>query len=259
MNIVDLSSIEIQTYLMVLARIGGMFGVAPVFGSNNIPRQAKAAMSLVLALVIFPGISKPPSGYPNDLISYAVFIGKEIGVGLIIGFIASLITSSVQIAGQLIDMQIGFGMVNIVDPVSGMQVTVIGQFQYIIAILLFLGTNSHHILLKAIGESYRLVPISGLSLNKACQIGVVGLFKEMFSLAFRIAAPITCALLLTDVVMAVLARAVPQMNVFIVGFPLKIASGLLILAITIPVFASLLKGSFHKLESGIAFILRGAY
>jgi len=80
----------------------------------------------------------------------------------------------------------------------------------------------------------------------------------MFSLAFRIAAPVTCALLLTDVVMAVLARAVPQMNVFIVGFPLKIASGLLVLAITIPVFAGLLRGSFHELEQSIALVLRGA-
>lgn len=258
MGITGQALMEVQTYLMVLARIGGMFGFAPVFGSHNIPKQAKAALSLVLALVIFPGVSAPPGGYPENLISYALCIGKEIGVGIVIGYVAALITVSVQLAGHLIDMQIGFGLVNIVDPISGRQITVIGQFQYIIAILLFLGTNSHHVLLTAVRESYHLVPIAEFTLSKACQTGIIALFRNMFSLAFRIAAPVTCALLLTDVVMAVLARAVPQMNVFIVGFPLKIASGLLVLAITIPVFAGLLRGSFHELEQSIALVLRGA-
>lgn len=258
MNIAGQAVIRLETYLMVLARIGGMFVFAPVFGSHNVPRQAKAALSLVLALVIFPSVSMPASGYPENLIGYALCIGKEIIAGIVIGYVAALITVAVQLAGHLVDMQIGFGLVNIVDPMSGRQITVIGQLQYIIAILLFLGTNSHHVLLTAISESYRLVPIGEFTLGAACHRGIVVLFGNMFSLAFRIAAPVTCALLLTDVVMAVLARAVPQMNIFIVGFPLKIFAGLLVLAMAIPAIAGLLRGSFHGLEREIFLVLRGA-
>ena len=257
MSIASQALIEVEIYLMVLARIGGMFGFAPLFGSQNIPRQVKAALSIVLALVIFPVVSLPAGGYPGNLIGYALCIGKEIPVGIIIGYVAALITVSVQLAGHLIDMQIGFGLVNIVDPISGRQITVIGQLQYIIAMLIFLGTNSHHVLLTAIAESYRLVPIAEFALSDACQTGIIMLFRDMFSLAIRIAAPVTCALLLTDVVMAMLARAVPQMNVFIVGFPLKILAGLLVLAMALPTFAGLLRGSFQGLDRDIVLVLRG--
>ena len=255
MDIAAQALIQLQMYLMVLARIGGVFGFAPVFGSHNIPRQAKIALSLVLALVIFPGIPLSPGDHWNSLPSYAFCIGKEIVVGVIIGYVAALITTAMQLAGQFIDMQIGFGLVNIVDPVSGTQVTVIGQLHYIIAILLFLKTNSHHLLLTAVSESYQLVPVDGSFLGEICQSGLVALFGKMFSLAFKIAAPVTCALLLTDIVLAVMARAVPQMNVFIVGFPLKIFAGLFILAVTIPAVIGILGQSFHGLGQSIALIL----
>jgi len=258
MSIANQALIKLETYLMVLARIGGMFGFAPVFGSHNVPRQVKAALSLILALVIFPGVSLPIGGYPENLTGYALYIGKEILVGIVIGYVAALITVSVQLAGHLMDMQIGFGLVNIVDPISSRQITVIGQLQYIVAILLFLGTNSHHVLLTAIAESYHLVPIGEFTLGAARHMGIVSLFGNMFSLAFRIAAPVTSALLLTDVMMAVLARAVPQMNIFVVGFPLKIFVGLLVLAVAIPTFFGLLRGSFQGLERDIALVLRGA-
>ena len=258
MSITNQVLVDVQTYVMVLARIGGMFGFAPVFGSQNIPRQVKAAFSLILALVIFPGVSLPAGVYLENIPGYALCVGKEILVGIIIGYVAALITASVQLAGHLVDMQIGFGLVNIVDPVSGRQITVIGQLQYIVAVLLFLGTNSHHVLLTAVAESYRLVPVAEFALSDACRAGIMALFRDMFSLAFRIAAPVTCALLLTDVVMAVLARAVPQMNIFIVGFPLKILAGLAILAIAFPAFAGLLRGSFEGLGRDIVLVLRGA-
>ncbi|MBC7084093.1 MAG: flagellar type III secretion system protein FliR [Firmicutes bacterium] len=256
-ELVDTAITNMQTYLLVLARIGGVFGFAPVFGSYNVPLQVKAGMSAALALVTFPLVQAPPTGYPGDIVSYAVCVGREILVGAIIGYVASLFMVAVQLAGQLVDIQIGFGLVNVVDPVANRQVTVMGQFQYLLAMLLFLVFNGHHMVLAGLVESYAVVPISGFTLTAKLQAGVVRLFCNTVVVAFKIAAPVTCTLLLADVVMAVLARTVPQMNVFIVGFPLKIGVGLLTLLVALPLFVLILKGMFSGLERDILALFGG--
>lgn len=257
MYLVDVAMVEVQTYLLVLARIGGMFGFAPIFGSYNVPLQVKAGISAVIAFVIFPLVSAPAGGYPGEIVPYAVCIGREILVGAIIGYVGSLLLVAVQLAGQLVDIQIGFGLVNVVDPVANRQVTVIGQFQYLLAVLLLLVFNGHHLLLAGLVESYGVVPIAGFALTSRPQVGVVRLFCNTAAVAFKIAAPVTCTLLLADVAMAVLARTVPQVNIFIVGFPMKIGVGLLTLAVAIPVFAIILQGSLSGLGRDILALLRG--
>jgi len=254
---VDAALTNVQTYLLVLARIGGMFGFAPVFGSHNVPLQVKAGISMVLALVVFPLVQAPAGGYPGEVVPYAVCVGREILVGVIIGYVAALFLVAVQLAGQLVDIQIGFGLVNVVDPVANRQVTVIGQFQYLLAMLLFLVFNGHHMVLLGLVESYGVVPISGFTLAGKLQAGVVRLFCNTVVVAFKIAAPVTCTLLLADVIMAVLARTVPQMNIFIVGFPLKIGVGLLTLVIALPLFVLILRGTFSGLERDILAVFGG--
>lgn len=256
-GLADMAIVNVQTYLLVLARIGGVFGFAPVFGSYNVPLQVKAGISAVLALVTFPLVQAPSAGYPGEIVPYAVCVGREILVGAIIGYVASLFMVAVQLAGQLVDIQIGFGLVNVVDPVANRQVTVMGQFQYLLAMLLFLVFNGHHMVLAGLVESYAVVPISGFTLTAKLQAGVVRMFCNTVVVAFKIAAPVTCTLLLTDVVMAVLARTVPQMNIFIVGFPLKIGVGLLTLVVALPLFVLILRGTFSGFERDILALFGG--
>ncbi|MGE5588738.1 MAG: flagellar biosynthetic protein FliR [Clostridia bacterium] len=258
MGVVDSAITGVQTYLLVLARIGGVFGFAPIFGSYNVPLQVKAGLSAVLGLVTFPLVQAPPAGYPADIAAYAACVGREILVGAVMGYVASLFMVAVQLAGQLVDIQIGFGLVNVVDPVANRQVTVMGQFQYLLAMLLFLVFNGHHAVLAGLVESYAVVPISGFALTARLEAGVVRLFCDTLVVAFKIAAPVTCTLFLTDLVMAVLARTVPQMNIFIVGFPLKIGVGLLTVVVALPLFVMVLRGTFSGLERDILAVFGGA-
>lgn len=257
MSVVDAAVTNVQTYLLVLARIGGVFGFAPVFGSRNVPLQVKAGLSALFALVTFPLVQAPAAGYPADVVAYAVCVGREILVGAVTGYVASLVMVGVQLAGQLVDIQVGFGLVNVVDPVANTQVTVMGQFQYLLAMLLFLVFNGHHMVVSGLVESYAVVPISGFTLTARLEGGVIRLFCDTLVVALKIAAPVTCTLLLTDVVMAMLARTVPQMNIFIVGFPLKIGVGLLTLVVALPLFVLVVRGSFSGLERSILGVLGG--
>ncbi len=257
MSALDGALVELETYLLVLARTGGMFGLAPIFGSHNVPLQVKAGISAILAFVIFPFVRPPAGGYPAEIVPYALCVGREILAGAVIGYVGSLLLVAVQLAGQFADIQIGFGLVNVVDPVANRQVTVIGQFQYLVAVLLMLALNGHHLLLAGLVDSYRVVPVAGFALTSRLEAGLVRLFCEATVVAFKIAAPVTCTLLLADAAMAVLARAVPQVNIFIVGFPLKIGVGLATIVVALPVFVIVFQRSLAALGRDILSVLGG--
>ncbi len=248
---------QVQTYLLVLARMGGMFGFAPIFGSYSVPLPVKAGICAVLAFLVFPLVAPPVGGYPADIVAYGVFVGREVLVGAIIGYAGALFLVAAQLAGQLADMQIGFGFVNVVDPMSSRQVTVMGQVHYLLAVLLFLLFNGHHLLIKGIFDSYGLVPISSFALTPRLEAGLVRLFCDTAVVALRIAAPAVCTLFLADVVMALLSRAVPQINVFIAGFPVKVAVGLATLAVAMPAFAMLVRASVSGLDREILSLFGG--
>ncbi|NPV53679.1 MAG: flagellar type III secretion system protein FliR [Firmicutes bacterium] len=268
---------QLQTFLLIVARVGGVFAFAPVFSGYNIPVQVKAALCFAISLIALPVVGAgvaAAGGYPADIIAYSLIVIREILVGLAMGYAASLFLVAVQFAGSFIDLQMGFAFVNIVDPMANRQITVIGQFEYLLAMLLFLVLNGHHWLISAVVKSYNVVPLAGgvgaagaasgqLAVGQIFPVGIiqpglVRLFCDITAIGFKIAAPITVTLLLADIAMGVVARTVPQMNVFIIGFPLKIAVGFIIMIVSLPVFVAILREIFSGLESELLLLLHGA-
>ncbi|WP_342440412.1 flagellar biosynthetic protein FliR [Paenibacillus sp. FSL L8-0436] len=233
-------------FLLIFCRISAFFVVIPVFSSQSLPATFKIGLSFLVALVVF---SSRGTGIvvPQDL-TYILLVAREALIGLLLGFIGYLMFMTIQTAGSFIDIQIGFGIANVIDPMTGASAPIIGNFKYMIALLLFLSMNGHHYLLNAIVYSYNWVPLDNdlfvKMINGSLSEFLVRSFAQSFMLAFQMSAPLVTALFLTDIGLAFLARTAPQYNVFVIGVPLKIIIGLALLLILMPSLAALFQNLF---------------
>lgn len=246
---------QLKVFFLIAARMSGIFLVAPVFGSRNVPLLSKFTLSFALALILYP-IIKKPAIIPDNFFLYTGMIVKETAVGVLIGFFTVLVFVAVQFAGHLMDIQIGFGIVNIIEPQSGTQVSLIAQFIYLFAILIFLLFNGHHILIKALMSSYNVVPLAGFGFSGKLMESLTLAATEMFVVGIKIAMPALGVLFLAEVAMAFVARTVPQINVFIVGFPVRIALGLVFVGLSLPFFVYVFKGMLISLERDLSVLLK---
>lgn len=242
-------------FFLVFIRMLSLFIISPIFSRTNVPSYIKIGLSIFCAFAIVPVIEVNVIDFFNPL-NFAIVVLKELTVGLILGFIGHLVFSSLLVAGQIIDVQIGFGMVNVLDPQNNIQIPLVGNFLYLIATNAFLVVNGHHAILTSLVKSFDIVPIGGFILTDNLVKNMIGFFAESFTIGFKIAIPIIAAVLLSEVALGILARTVPQMNVFVVGLPMKIAIGLLSLLFIMPVFTSVLDYIFNKLFAFISIILQ---
>lgn len=246
---------QVQAFLLIFFRVLGVVAFMPLFGSRLVPKQAKVGLALLITLVLFPLIPVPGGALPTSLVSYGVLVVKELLVGLIIGFATDLIFMGVQLAGQLVSLQMGLGIADIIDPQANMQVAVIGRLKHFLALLIFLAISGHHFLLQALAASFDLVPPLQVSFSGMVVEKLVTMTAQVFEIAIKIGAPAMAALFLTNVALGIIARTVPQMNVFIVGLPLNIGVGLLTIALSFPFFLYLFKRLFLGLQQDIVLIL----
>lgn len=253
----DITSIFLNNFLiflLVFIRMTSIFVVSPVFSRQNMPSYLKIGLALFCTFTIAPLLGNIQINY--DFISYTMLILKEFVVGITLGFVSYLVFASFLVAGQIMDVQIGFGMVNVIDPSYNIQVPLIGNFLYLLATNIFLITNGHHVLLAAMVKSYAMVPINGFFLTDKLVNNIMRIFIESFVIGFKISIPIIAAVLLSEVALGILSRTVPQMNVFIVGLPMKITIGVLSLIFIMPVFANAFDYIFDKLYAFISIILQ---
>ena len=257
MDLYDLLQNHIGIFLLVLTRVSAIFLIAPFLGSRNIPVVIRVCASVAMTFVLFPIVlSQGVINLPDTLIGYAFVVFTELLVGWIIGFAASLTFSAIHMAGQLLDMQVGFGVVNVLDPTTGQQVPIIGSFKYNLAIIIFVVTNGHHLLLTGLFESFKLVPIFGAVFNPSLTEIMVNLVWGIFTVAIKISIPVLVAIILTDVALGVLARTMPQMNIFVVGIPAKIMVGLFVLSFALPFYILFLDVAFNEMYGNISVVLR---
>jgi flagellar biosynthetic protein FliR len=243
-------------FLLVLVRMTGLFVVAPIFGRRNIPAYMKVGFSFFISLILVNTTAIQPVQYDDNMLSYALLIIKEFLVGLTTGFIAYITYTAIYIAGEIIDMQIGFGVVNVMDPMSNIQIPVTSNVYFIISMLVLLSIKGHHMLIKALFDSYKSLPPGSAVFDTDISDSLMNLFSTVFATGFKIAAPVVAAIFIADVALGTISRMVPQMNIFVIGMPLKIMVGLIILAITIPVFVSIMESVFGLMDAGISDYLK---
>lgn len=223
--------------LPVLMRVASFLLAIPIFG-QGVPSVAKVGLAAFITALIVPNLSLAP--IPDDLGAFTFLIVEEVVVGLAMGLIVTMLFSAIYLAGQLIDVPMGFGMVNVVDPQTGMQIPIVAQFKFALAILILFAVDGHHALIGGLARSFSIVPIGFASAHPEVTRVALNAFGTLFTLALRIALPIVAALFIADVALGIVARAVPQVNVFFVGIPLKIGLGIVLMIIALPVFGTLM-------------------
>ncbi|HEX7058036.1 MAG TPA: flagellar biosynthetic protein FliR [Bacilli bacterium] len=248
----------LPAFLLVFCRITSFFVVVPVFSIRGVPLPFRVGLSFFVSLLVFTAIGTTAPMEFDSL--FLLNMAREITVGLLLGFTAYLFFTLVQIAGSFMDMQIGFGIVNVIDPATGAQSPVFGNFAFMLAMLFFLSINGHHYLLEAIMDSYKWVPLSNEIYaniqNGAVSTFLLDSFATVFYLAFQIAAPILAAMFLVDLALGVLAKTAPQFNIFVVGFQVKIAVGLIMVMLLVSSFLYVFQQLFATMFEALMNLLK---
>ena len=256
MAIFDISLSQLYTFFLIFLRVGAIMLVVPIFDSKNIPLMFKAGLSFSISIVLFPILKSDIHPVFAGIIPFGIGVAGEIIMGLIIGFSVRLIFAGVQLAGQIAGFQMGFAIANVIDPLSNAQVSIIAQLKNLVAMLIFLAINAHHWFLRALVESFRLVPPFDFQFSNSLMAQLVKLSCNMFIIAIQVGAPVMAALLLTSAALGLIARTVPQMHIFIVAMPLKIMVGLLFLALSLPFLSAFLRQIFNGWGRDLFLLLR---
>jgi flagellar biosynthetic protein FliR len=254
-DIVALSAVSIEAFLLALLRTGGFLAAAPALNHKAVPIRVRIGLSVVIAFALVPQVAGQMQGAPLHLSGLALIAFREILTGVVIGFGFSLLFTGLQAAGELIGLQVGFALANIYDYATERQVGVLGQLELVLGLLLFFAIDGHHLMLRAFFDSYNVVGIAGLHLNAEGLDLILRLSSVIFIIAIKAAAPVMVAVFLTEIALGILARTVPQMNVFIIGFPLKIGIGLFMMATALPLFAIVFGNLLSRVCAGLDRVL----
>lgn len=240
-------------FVLLAIRLGGLVLSAPIFGSPPVPAPIRGALAILLAILFAPLAGSPP----GDTWSSGAFLlaaGGEFAIGLLIGFTASLLFAAVRFAGHLVDQDMGLALSGVLDPTSDEPVAVVSQFQTLLALIVYLVINGHHVLLTSVSESLRLLPVGrGFSAAGASPAVVGDMAARLFTVGLSLAIPALATLFLVTVAMAILARAVPEMPLLTLGYPMRNLVGMVVLAIGVGFFVR----AFAKVAADQEGILRG--
>mgnify|MGYP001413604591 CR=1 FL=1 len=233
--------------LLIFVRVASFFATMPFFSYRTIPAMHRLAFSLVLSWTMYYTMNDTRISIDD---TYFLLILKESLVGLLIGFTAAMIMSAVQVAGSLIDFQMGFSIANVIDPQTETQSPMMGQYFYMFALLFLLSVNGHHLLLDGIYYSYKFIPLElgTFSLGRASLANyMIRAFQSMFVIAFQMAVPVVASLFLVDVALGIIARTVPQMNIFVIGFPVKIVAALIVMLVVMSAIFEVVQHLFEMM------------
>jgi flagellar biosynthetic protein FliR len=247
---------EVIFFMLVLSRVAGIFAAMPVFGGRTVPLRIKAVIVFMITLVCFPTLTVTLPQVPADVFTLALLALSEIMIGLMLGFITQIIFAGVEFSGQIIGMQMGLTIASIIDPTRGTQLQIMSVVQTLFATLIFLSLIIHHQFIRAIMDSFRIIPLGGWRMSGELMNFMVMRTADIFIIGIRLAAPVMVSLLLTTVALGIMARAFPQMNIFMISMPLNIGLGLIILGMTLTIFFHVLEVSFGHLSAQLIELYR---
>lgn len=250
----QLTAEQIETFIFVLLRVTAIVATMPIIGNRKVPIRVKGGLSLMITFLLFPFVEflTPPS----NILVLVLGMAGEVMVGITLGLAGQLIFAGVQLAGQLVGFQMGFAIVNVFDPISSTQVSIVAQFYYLLAMLIFLAVDGHHLFIYSIAESYRIVPPFDFHFTGELTQLIVELSKSIFIVAIKAGALVITVLLMISIGFGMIARTVPQINILIVGFPIKIAMGLIGIGLALPSFARMMSKIFLNFGDTLNLLLR---
>lgn len=249
MDLLPISYQEFKPFFLILIRVSVILFMFPFFSARIIPVLAKIGLALIITIILFPLINNKMVEFPDTLLGMAQLTLTELIIGMILGLLVQMLFEGIKIMGQLVGFQTGFYMANILDPHSGAQVSLFANMAYLVAMTLFLILNGHHILLSAMRESFEIINVGSLSLNRHIFQEIMQISGDMFVIAIKIGSPAIAALLFTSVAFGLIVKLMPQMNIMIVAFPVKIVIGLVFFGVSLNVLLRFMERYLEGLGS----------
>jgi flagellar biosynthesis protein FliR len=247
-----------ETFFLVFVRMGAMLSIAPVLGHRSIPLVYRAGLAAFLALVLTPVLAPAPGGAHHDAFGLLLAVSGEVLVGVAIGFVASLVIAAVRSATEIVGFQMGLGLGAVFDPVMGQPATALTRFQETVALLVFLSVWGHHAVIQVAAASFHRIPPGVFPALAPIGAGALTLGGKLLRSGLELAAPLIGLLFVVNVVMALLARVAPQMNVFAVGVPLAVGVGIVGLVETAPYFFGIVARLASEVGRDVTTLLVGA-
>jgi len=256
--VITLSSAQLAAWLAAFmwpfARVLGLLIAAPIFGNPRFPLRVRLALALIITVIVAPTLPPLPQVAPDSLPGLGIF-AQQLLIGLTMGFALRLIFTAVEMAGELIGLQMGLGFAVFYDPQNAGQMPLIGQFLGVLTTLIFLAVNGHLLMLSALAESFRDLPIGDLP-GQGTWLAVAGWGSRIFAAALLLAMPVVAALLTVNLALAALTRAAPQLNVFAIGFPITLTVGFSALLLTLPWLTPVVDGMLRETMEALLVLRR---
>ncbi len=246
-----------KVFALVMVRVGGLMVSAPVLGSRSFPRIGKIGLTCLIAMILTPSVMEVTSTLPTGYVEFAFLSIGELMIGLMMGFVMTLVFAAIQVGGQIMDMQTGFGMMNVFNPAMETQFPIFGFFYFILAILFLLAKDLHHVMIRALVSTFDKIPLGGFVFRPELffEVGTWG--SAMFYDGLLIAAPVAGAMMLTYISMGLMGRVVPQIHLFVIGFPITIAIGITVVAFASLFYLEYLDTMFYHMFQNVKVLING--
>lgn len=253
-NLFGLTYAQFETFMLVLVRVSVILIMLPIFSAAQVNSMVRFGLGLLVTVVVWSAV--PPMAPIEGLGPLTAAVFSQAFVGFVFGFVAFLVFVGIQFAGEVMDLEVGFSIVNVINPLTSQNVSVLGEFQLALSSLIYLISNAHHFLFQGLAGSFNLVPLPYATISPALNTDVLTFFGQAFLMVFQIAGPIAVALFLTNIGLALMARVAPQLNIFAVGFPLQIMIGLTMMVISLPLLENVLPQVFSQTPRELDAVLR---
>ena len=253
------SLVDFEILILILVRISCFVFVAPFYGTKNVPAKVKIGFSLLVSILIFGSVDQSAVTY-TGVLGYAVVVLKEGITGLLMGLAANICNSIILFAGNIIDMDIGLSMAQEFNVLTNSQVTITGNLYQYFILLLLIATDMHHYLLRALVDSYQVVPVNGQVFDWNSLAGsMVRFMTDMFVIAFRIVLPIFACIMILNCILGIMAKVAPQMNMFSIGMQLKVLVGLVVMLLVVFLFPRVAEYIYDEIRLMVVLIIEGLY
>lgn len=238
---------QFQVFLIVTARVAGFISAIPVYFSAQAPARIKTGLVFASSLTLYPVMSPYVGEVSFVPATFLLLVVAELLLGVLLGLVARLIFTAVEFGATVIGFQMGFAAANVFDPQNQRQVALLSQFQNVFTILIFLAIDGHHLFFYSAVQSYELLPPGQFNLSGEAVPYLMELASHMFAIGVQFSAPLLTVLLFSGLILGILARVFPQLNVFLLSFPINIGTAFVVIALTLSLISILLRREFDSL------------